>query len=60
VDNTLILELKSVEMLSNAISAQVVNYLKLSGLEVGYLVNFQGIRVEWKRFVNAAAPKSPG
>ena len=29
----------------------VINYLKLSGIPVGYLINFNGCRVEWKRFV---------
>jgi GxxExxY protein len=51
VDNKVILELKSVTALTNIMSAQVLNYLRLSGLEVGYLINFHGFRVEWKRFV---------
>ena len=32
--------------------AQIINYLKLSRLPVGYLLNFANTRVEWKRFVN--------
>jgi hypothetical protein len=40
------------EALVPAMSAHVINYLKLSGVEVGYLFNFYGSRVEWKRFVN--------
>ena len=32
--------------------AQIINYLKLSRLPVGYLRNFANPRVEWKRFVN--------
>ena len=52
VENTIILELKSVRELSNAFDAQIVNYLRLSKLPVGYLVNFYNKRVIWKRFVN--------
>ena len=52
VDNTIILELKSVRALTNVMEAQVINYLRLSKLPVGYLMNFNGTSVEWKRFVN--------
>ncbi len=31
--------------------AQLINYLRLSGIRVGYLVNFNGSRVDFKRFV---------
>ena len=52
VEGTIILELKSVKALTAAMDAQIINYLKLSGLPVGYLLNFYGTRVEWRRFVN--------
>ena len=52
VEGTIILELKSAKALSAAMDAQIINYLKLSGLPVGYLLNFYGTRVEWRRFVN--------
>jgi GxxExxY protein len=52
VEGTIILELKSVAALTPVMDAQVINYLKLSGLPVGYLLNFHNTRVEWKRFVN--------
>ena len=32
--------------------AQIINYLKLSRLPVGYPLNFANTRAEWKRFVN--------
>jgi GxxExxY protein len=51
VENTIILELKSVKSLSPAMEAQLLNYLRLSSLPVGYLVNFRGTRLEWKRRV---------
>jgi GxxExxY protein len=52
VDNTIILELKSVRALTKVMEAQIINYLKLSKLPVGYLLNFNGTSLEWKRFVN--------
>lgn len=50
VDNKVILELKSVQAFNNAMEAQIINYLRLSKCPVGYLLNFNGTRVEWKRF----------
>jgi len=40
VENCLLLELKSVETLTNIHLAQVMNYLKLLNLKRGYLLNF--------------------
>jgi GxxExxY protein len=51
VDNSVILELKSVAELGKVMEAQIINYLKLSKVPVGYLINFNGLRVEWRRFV---------
>jgi GxxExxY protein len=48
VEDKIILELKSVKELHPAHEAQLVNYLKATGLEVGLLFNF-GDRVEIKR-----------
>ena len=52
VTGTIILELKSCRSLSAVMEAQIINYLKLSGLPVGYLLNFYSTKVEWRRFVN--------
>jgi GxxExxY protein len=52
VDNSIILELKSVQQLTKVMEAQLINYLKLSKLPVGYLINFNSTKLEWKRFVN--------
>jgi GxxExxY protein len=51
VDNKVVLELKSVGALNQVMAAQIINYLRLSKCPVGYLLNFNGLRVEWKRFV---------
>ena len=51
VEGKVILELKSVTVLTPAMEAQLLNYLKLSGVPVGYLVNFHNERAVWRRFV---------
>jgi GxxExxY protein len=40
VDKTLIVEIKAVEGLTKVHEAQVITYLKLSGIQAGLLVNF--------------------
>ncbi len=50
VEDKVILELKSVKDLHPAHEAQLINYLKATGIEVGLLINF-GERVEIKRKV---------
>jgi len=51
VENTIILELKSVRSLAAAHEVQLVNYLTTTGLHVGLLVNFGERRVDVKRKV---------
>lgn len=40
VENKIIVEIKAVEKLEHIHEAQLLSYLKLSGLEVGLLINF--------------------
>ena len=40
IENAVILELKSVETVSNAHKKQVLTYLRLTGKKLGYLLNF--------------------
>ena len=49
VEKKLIVELKCVERFANEHLAQCINYLKVSGLQVALLINFQRPKVEWKR-----------
>jgi GxxExxY protein len=48
----ILVELKAIERLSNVEVAQILNYLKITKMRVGLLINF-GARpkLEWKRFV---------
>lgn len=40
VDNAVIVEVKAVEALAPVHEAQLLTYLKLSGMRLGYLINF--------------------
>lgn len=51
VNNSVILELKSVKAINDSHKAQLINYLHISGCRVGYLLNFQGMQLEWQRLV---------
>ncbi|VVB86046.1 PD-(D/E)XK nuclease superfamily protein [uncultured archaeon] len=51
VENTIILELKSVKTLAKAHEVQLVNYLVATGKDVGLLINFGEQKVEIKRKV---------
>jgi GxxExxY protein len=50
VEDTVICEVKAVRSLLPEHQAQVLNYLRATGIEVGLLLNF-GLRVEHKRMV---------
>ena len=49
--NNLIVELKSVKQLYKIDEAQVINYLKASGLHKALLINFGAEKLQFKRFV---------
>ena len=49
VDDTVILELKSVKKIAKAHEVQLVNYLVATGKEIGLLINFGEQKVEVKR-----------
>lgn len=51
VNNEVIVELKSVDVLTKTHEAQLLNYLKATGKQLGLLINFGKSRVEHKRFV---------
>ena len=51
VGSKIILELKSVKTMHEVMEAQLLNYLRLSKIRVGYLMNFNSTRLQYKRFV---------
>ena len=54
----LILEIKAVKSICDAHRAQLLNYLKATGFELGLLVNFCGQgELEWERILKTEDPK---
>jgi GxxExxY protein len=51
VEDEIIVELKAVDALGQAHKAQLLNYLKASGLAVGLLLNFGRPRLEMRRII---------
>ena len=51
VEDIVIIELKTVEKIEKIHEAQLLNYLKATGIQVGLLVNFRHPKAEIKRFV---------
>lgn len=54
VENKVVVEIKSVEVLNDVHTAQVLTYLKLSGCKLGLLINFNVTRLVdgLKRLIN--------
>ncbi|NTW59979.1 MAG: GxxExxY protein [Nitrospirae bacterium] len=51
VEDQVVLEMKSVKSLAAEHEAQLLNYLKATGMKVGLLLNFNRSKFEWKRLV---------
>ena len=49
VESKILLEIKAVKALAPEHQAQVINYLKATGLDVGLLLNFGRPKLEYKR-----------
>ena len=54
VEGRVIVELKSARAMGPEHTAQILNYLHISGFKLGYLLNFQNRRLEFRRYVLGA------
>lgn len=52
LEEKVMLELKAVSALTKAHKAQLINYFKATGIEVGLLINFGSPRLEYIRLHN--------
>jgi GxxExxY protein len=51
IEDKIILELKAIEKITDAHKAQVLNYLKATGLKLAIIINFGKQRLEYERIV---------
>jgi GxxExxY protein len=49
--NQIVVDTKTIENITNQEIGQMMNYLKITGLRLGLLLNFKHARLEWKRVV---------
>ena len=46
-----IVDTKTISNIGNTEKGQMINYLKITGLRVGLIINFKHPKLEWKRIV---------
>lgn len=51
VPNRLIIELKTVDQIIDEHIGQVINYLKISGISAGLILNFAHPKLKWKKII---------
>ena len=51
VFNKIIVDLKVIEKITHHEIGQIMNYLKITGLRLGYIINFKHAKLEWERVV---------
>ena len=49
--NTLVVDAKVIETISNHERGQMLNYLRITGHKVGVILNFRRAQLEWERIV---------
>jgi len=58
VEGRVLVELKAIRTYTENEIAQLLNYLKGGGIEVGLLLNFGSSSLQWKRLINSKKEKS--
>lgn len=49
--DSIIIDTKTIERISENERGQMLNYLRITGLEVGLVLNFKNPRLEWERII---------
>lgn len=47
--NTIVVDSKTIEKITEHERGKMLNYLKITGLKVGLIINFKHAKLEWKR-----------
>ena len=55
----IIVETKTIERITDIERGQVLNYLRITGLPLGLIINFKKPRLEWERVVLSKDPNPP-
>lgn len=55
VQERVVVETKTVDAINDDHRGQVLNYLRITGLKVGLIINFKNAKLEWERVVLDAA-----
>ena len=56
---SVVVELKALPKLAGLEEAQILNYLKIAGLEIGLLLNFGTESLQYQRFVFSKGKSAP-
>lgn len=51
VRGEVVVDCKSIERIGDSEIGQMLNYLRISGIKIGLIVNFKNPRLEWKRLI---------
>ncbi|MBN1270026.1 MAG: GxxExxY protein [Kiritimatiellae bacterium] len=51
VEKRVIVDVKTIERITDVERGQMMNYLRVSGLKVGLILNFRNASLEWERIV---------
>lgn len=57
VQGKLIVDTKTIERITDHERGQMLNYLRITGLPVGVILNFKHARLEWERLVLTKEPR---
>jgi GxxExxY protein len=51
IEERVIVDTKTVEKITDEHRGQMINYLRITGLEIGLIINFKHPRLQWERVV---------
>lgn len=57
VQKALVVDTKTIERITDHERGQMLNYLRITGLPVGVILNFKHARLEWERLVLSKEPR---